>query len=119
MPYMQKVSFFADKENIKAKDFLDIVQALQHESFGHEENVCEFGDFGDKFYICLKGTLRVFVPSPRIKGSKDQVSYLIDDLAKAEQQLEDLNILIALKEEAAKEIEKDKENMKDYKSKFA
>ena len=56
---------------IKQDDFLNLVQCLQHEQYGDQDKIFDWGDYGDKFYVVLKGSIRVLIPSPKIKNSFD------------------------------------------------
>ena len=39
-----------------------------------------WGELGDKFYIILRGAVKVLVPSPKIKNAKDMMQTIFDDL---------------------------------------
>jgi signal-transduction protein with cAMP-binding, CBS, and nucleotidyltransferase domain len=93
---MQKVKFFQERD-IKANDFPDIVQSLTLEHFHHGEVVFNWGDYGDKFYIILRGQVNVLIPSPNIKNSRDEMQYLIDDLNMLENRKKHIESLILLK----------------------
>ena len=69
---MQKIKFFQERD-IKAQDFPDIIQSLTWEHFHTGDEVFQFGDFGDKFYIILQGRVNVLIPSPNVKNSRDEM----------------------------------------------
>lgn len=99
LAFMKNVKFFQERD-IKTQDFLEIVSCLQHECFENDEYICHWGDSGDKFYICLKGAVRVLIPSLKIKNSKDEMQFIVDDIAKHNLLIEDIDKLISLKEAA-------------------
>ena len=68
--YMKNVKFFAQRD-VKDQDFQSIIDCLQHESFQPGEAIMQYGDYGDKFYIILKGSVKCLIPSPKIKNSRD------------------------------------------------
>ena len=37
------------------------------------KNVCQIGDFGNKFYIVLRGVLSVQIPNPTIKDRREKL----------------------------------------------
>lgn len=47
---------------------MEIVAAFQFERIGEFQNVCQYGDKGDKFYIVLKGLTSVQIPNPLINN---------------------------------------------------
>ena len=59
-----------------------------------------WGELGDKFYIILKGQVKVLVPTPRIKDSKLQMQDLVDELGELTGHQSELIELIELKESA-------------------
>lgn len=81
IPFMKDIKFFQERAaQIKNQDYPDVVQSLQHEEFDDGEYVMHWGELGDKFYIILKGQVKVLVPTPRIKDSKLQMQDLVDEL---------------------------------------
>ena len=94
---MKEVKFFQERE-IKDHDFLDIIEALKYETYHHEHVIFQWGDFGDKFYILIQGQVRVLIPSPKIKNSKEIMADLVMELNQLQVDLEELDSLISVKE---------------------
>ncbi len=45
----------------------EVAKVLNYENFKKGSNVCEWGSFGDKFYIILRGRVSVLVPQEKLK----------------------------------------------------
>ena len=58
---MQDISFFKERK-LKPHEMNEVCGGLQYESKESESFVINYGDFGDKFYIILKGTVSVWIP---------------------------------------------------------
>ncbi|MCQ2821102.1 MAG: cyclic nucleotide-binding domain-containing protein, partial [archaeon] len=66
---LQMAELFSDKmdyfRKIKSEDKLKLfklISVLSLESYNDDETVIKFGDYGDKFYIMLKGCVSVRIP---------------------------------------------------------
>lgn len=57
-----------------------------------------WGDMGDKFYIIIKGSVKVLVPSNKLKDSKDQMDRRYQELQNLVNDISDLDQLIEVKE---------------------
>jgi len=81
IPFVRDIKFFQERAtHIKAQDFPDVVQSLHHEEFEGGEYVMHWGELGDKFYIILRGKVKVLIPSPKMKNSKEIMQALFDEL---------------------------------------
>lgn len=60
---LKQVSFFK-KRNLKDVDFWEIISGLQHKQMTVGTAACRYGDFGNTFYIILKGECSVWLPRP-------------------------------------------------------
>lgn len=49
-----------------------------------------WGDLGDKFYILIKGSVKVLVPDPKLKDSKDKMAIRYQELEELQEDLKDL-----------------------------
>ena len=65
-----------------------------------------WGDPGEKFYILIKGSVKVLVPNPRIKDSKDLMKDRYEEIKQLETDLEDLDKLIEIKQSITLELER-------------
>lgn len=45
----------------------EVAKVLNYENFKKGSNVFEWGSFGDKFYIILRGRVSVLVPQEKLK----------------------------------------------------
>jgi CRP-like cAMP-binding protein len=81
---MQRIKFFQDRD-IKPQDFPDILQCLILEHYPKGAVIFNYGDMGDKFYIILSGQVRVMIPDPAIKSSRDQMNRVVEDIAVLEE----------------------------------
>lgn len=59
--------FFKSKD-LQGQDLLQICQELKHEFYYAGEAVFKCGEYGEKFYIILKGKVAVKIPDPKLKG---------------------------------------------------
>ena len=61
--------FFAQK-NIKREDMVELVNCFKFDVRNQGENVFDYGDKGEHFYIIIKGMVGVFIPNPAIANWK-------------------------------------------------
>ena len=59
---MKQIKFFRERDIIKESQLMEIIKALQIEKFNINEEIFEYGDLGDKFYIILEGSVSVLIP---------------------------------------------------------
>ena len=64
-----------------------------------------WGETGHKYYIILRGAVRVLIPNPKLKNSKEQMQDCYDDLVRYRKELSQLEALIKMKESAPPEEE--------------
>lgn len=60
---MSNIAFFNDRK-MKQHEINEVCIGLQYEAHGNDSFIINYGDFGDKFYIILKGTVSVWLPVP-------------------------------------------------------
>lgn len=65
--YLREVPFFKDRK-IRDKDLDELVGAFHFESFSPGEQIMEFGEVGNKFYIQFKGVVSVSTPNSEIRN---------------------------------------------------
>jgi len=58
---LSQVTFFKNR-NVKKADLFEICKVILLENFNNNEKVFDYGEVGDKFYIILKGQVRVEIP---------------------------------------------------------
>ena len=59
--------FFNDNYELDLEqDLIDVASHLQIESFSPRSTVINYGELGDKFYIVLKGVVKVLIPNDTI-----------------------------------------------------
>ena len=63
------IKFFKQR-NIKQNELVELVSAFKFEEFEAGEDVINHGESGDKFYIILKGKVKVMIPNPKVKDWK-------------------------------------------------
>ncbi len=76
VPLLRTIQFFKERK-LKDRDLLEICKRLKHQSMGPGQCIInagiyrnhvlksKIGEFGDKFYIVLKGRVSVNVPIPK------------------------------------------------------
>lgn len=62
LPIMSDIEFFKKNQDIKEKDLVDICTRVKYLRTSAGEKVFNHGEYGDKFYIILRGTLKVLIP---------------------------------------------------------
>ena len=67
LPIIKEIAFFKNK-NIHGQDLVQICQEMKHEFYREGEAVFKQGEYGDKFYIILRGEVSVKIPDPKLKG---------------------------------------------------
>ena len=86
IPFVKGIKFFQERAGqIKHSDFPDVVQMLAYEEFEDGEAVMHWGDLGDKFYIILRGLVKVLTPALKIKDSLNIMQDVYDELVLHEQ----------------------------------
>lgn len=50
-----------------------MIEAMRYEYFPEGDIIMNWGDLGDKFYILIKGSVKVLVPDPKIRDAKDKM----------------------------------------------
>lgn len=73
---LNTIQFFKDR-SIQGDDLHIVAQGLTFEEMAPEDYVFKAGTHGDKFYIILKGSVRILVPI-KDKTMKDRKSTLFD-----------------------------------------
>lgn len=66
-PLIKEINFFKSK-NLQGQDIIQICQELKHEFYYAGEAVFRHGEYGEKFYVILKGEVSVKIPDPKLKG---------------------------------------------------
>lgn len=69
VPLMKEIQFF-QKMKIQGQDLVQICQELKHEFYKEGEVVFKQGEYGDKFYVILKGEVAVKIPDPKRKNEQ-------------------------------------------------
>ena len=64
---MRKLEFFKNKRYITQMEYKELSLSLDYLEIKKDENIIEYGDEGDLFYIILSGEVKVEVPNPNIK----------------------------------------------------
>jgi len=67
LPIIREIAFFKNK-NIQGQDLVQICQEMKHAHYREGEAVFKQGEYGDKFYIILRGEVSVKIPDPKLKG---------------------------------------------------
>ena len=62
---IKEISFFKERNIVETFELREISKALLVEKFKPGEQVCEYGEIGNKFYIILRGSVRVDIPEVR------------------------------------------------------
>lgn len=76
---MKEVDFFKQRK-VKDSDFPDIIEALKYEFYKKGDTIMHWGDFGENFYILINGEVKVLVPSPKLKNSRDLMQACYDEI---------------------------------------
>ena len=64
--FLKNIEFFKNKTFLLLNDYFEIGNRLQFFKCQKTENVFNFGDFGEFFYIILKGSVSINVPNQKI-----------------------------------------------------
>ncbi|CDW74956.1 UNKNOWN [Stylonychia lemnae] len=67
VPLIREIAFFK-RMNIQGPDLSQICHELKYEFYREGESVFRQGEYGDKFYIILKGEVSVKIPDPKRKN---------------------------------------------------
>lgn len=89
---------------VKANDWPLIIEVLKFEQFNKGDCIINWGDEGDKFYIIIKGSVKVLVPSNKIKDAKDLMTKRYQELQNLKEDIIDLERLIFIKEKVQNEM---------------
>ena len=65
--YLKNVQFFKERK-IKNRDLEELVSAFRFEKFEAGEQIMEYGEPGEKFYVMIKGIVSVSVPNSEIRN---------------------------------------------------
>lgn len=72
---LRNIAFFKDNE-IKQSDLNEIVTRLKYEHMRTGDIVFSYGDFGEKFYIIIEGSVGVMIPnSKRRKTTVERANF--------------------------------------------
>jgi hypothetical protein len=82
-----------------------MIEAMRYESFKAGEIIMNWGDLGDKFYIIIKGSVKVLVPDPKVKDAKDKMEIRYQELTELREDRRDIQRLIDIKERIKKEMD--------------
>ena len=61
VPFMENIELFRNLK-LKKKELIEVCTGLQYETCSRESTVINYGDFGDKYFIILKGQVSVWYP---------------------------------------------------------
>ncbi len=64
---LREINFFKDRQIQQESELTEVAKVLNYENFKKGSNVFEWGSFGDKFYIILRGRVSVLVPQEKLK----------------------------------------------------
>jgi CRP-like cAMP-binding protein len=79
LSYMRSLSFFQNNILPVGEDIAyKTCECMTYELYNTNNYVCRIGDPGEKFYVILKGTVRVLVSSPQNEDSLVEVNQLAD-----------------------------------------
>ena len=67
MPIVKELKFFLQKQ-IVGQDLHEVCHLVKHEYMRAGDHVFKYGDFGDKFYVILKGQVSIRIPDPKNKN---------------------------------------------------
>ena len=84
--FISKIDFFEQKK-IPPDDLYEIVSSFKFVVTKPGEDVFNYGDTGDLFYIIVKGSVAVMIPNPRItnwKRERKELEVLEDWVRKLE-----------------------------------
>lgn len=62
------------KDNIKKDSLFYIFKNLKFEYHPKRSVICKIGEFGKKFYIILKGQVKIFINKIQINSTNDESS---------------------------------------------
>ena len=65
-PELKQMDFFKTLK-IEGQDIHQVCQELQYEYLHKGEAVFKYGEYGNKFYVILKGEVAVKIPDPKAK----------------------------------------------------
>ena len=67
VPIVREIEFFKTNGSIETQHMVDVCQELRHEVALPGDFVFYQGEYGDKFYVILKGKVQVLVSNPEFK----------------------------------------------------
>jgi CRP-like cAMP-binding protein len=74
VPIIREIEVFKNS-HIQTHHLVDVCQELRYEIMYPGEFVFHQGDYGDKFYVVLKGSVQVLVNNPDYKRSDSSLSF--------------------------------------------
>ena len=64
---LSEIRFFQERKDIKKRDLKELMSVFKIVETQHDQNVVNYGEPGENFYIIIKGQVSVQIPNPRIK----------------------------------------------------
>lgn len=64
---LSEIRFFQERKDIKKRDLKELMSAFKIVETKHNQNVVNYGEPGENFYIIISGQVSVQIPNPRIK----------------------------------------------------
>ncbi|CDW90548.1 UNKNOWN [Stylonychia lemnae] len=58
---------------MKEVDFVFLCERATYEHFNPNKNIFQYGDYGEKFYIVLQGSVQVLIPRRKDRASEDEI----------------------------------------------
>lgn len=65
---IKEIPFFKSKVSLGEADTLNLIRNFRHRNYKIGENIINYGDYIDQFYIILKGKVKIMVPNKEIKN---------------------------------------------------
>ncbi len=87
VPLFKNIKLFKD-QNIQDSELPEIVQCLTYQTFKPGENVFEYGNQGDKFYMILSGEVSVLIPNPECRNFAHWLQKYHEEIIIMEKQIE-------------------------------
>ena len=63
---LKAIPFFQKKVNLKNSSYRDLASRFKFQIGSVQENIINYGDEGDNFYIILLGIVQILIPNPQI-----------------------------------------------------
>ena len=61
---LKAIPFFQKKVNLKDSNYRDLASRFKFQIGSVQENIINYGDEGDNFYIILLGIVQIMIPNP-------------------------------------------------------